>query len=220
MSRRKVSDSRRRFGLSVTRSLASVGVLALLLGLGACSESDEAFEPADPTFTYGMDLERGVTDFTMAQLYINRPGEAIEILEVKALTSPNVASIGAFTVWPRDFSKNKLAIGPMFPPPELKVRHDISELVPGNETSFLPKRATKPPGLTVAAGFRLLSGDIGAVNGIQVVYKVDGKTVREVFKQALFVCAKPRECVPPDGVDTGEWEDDILRQFGLYYGED
>lgn len=195
--------------------------LVLLVGVAgavwAWNDGPEGFGPTDPSTTYGVSLDKDESDFTMGLLYIERPGAELEILEVHPLTSPNVEFLGAFTVWPRDFlTSSRLAVSPTFPPSRMKVRHSLGEVVPAAETGFVPAGESEAPSpLTVAAGFRIRSGDKGAVNGIQVVYKAGSKTLRQVFKQAAFVCIKPLRCTPPDGVSTSEWENQFLRQFGL-----
>lgn len=205
------------------RRALPVALLAFVLLLAAVAgarwlrgSGEDAFGPTDPSTTYGVSLEKQETDFTMGAFYIQRPGVTLTVLEVTPLVSPNVEFLGAFTVWPRDVPGSALSIGSGFPPKEMTVRHGLADVVPATETGFVPKGDPGTPApLTVAVGFRIRSGSMGAVNGIQVVYKAGNRTVRQVFNQAAFVCIKPLRCTPPKGLSTSEWENQILRQFGL-----
>jgi hypothetical protein len=157
----------------------------------------------------------GKTSFTMSSLYLYDLGKDVQIVEVKARTSPNVEYLGAFTVWPRDFPTNKYLGGPDFPPARLKVRHPIDETVPAAETTVLPEGYRKPPPLTVALGFRIASGDVGAVNGVRVIYKLGGKIKHHDFREAVIGCVQPNPCQSQEGTDHSEFEDQALRRFDL-----
>jgi hypothetical protein len=206
---------RRRLILAAvaTVTAAAIGGGLLLRGGGDGS----GLVPTDPDLTYGMPLEpQDNATFTLAMIYLRHPGREVKILEVEPLTSPNIEYLGAFTVWPRDFSNNKLSIGPGFPPPELKVRHELGETVSAAETAFISTVSNKNVPLAVAVGFRLASGDLGAVNGIMVTYSLDGKRTSEIIRQAAIVCTGAPRCErPPEGVSEAENADKILRQFGL-----
>lgn len=65
-------------------------------------------------------------------------------------------------------------------------------------------------------GFRVVSGDVGAVNGVRVTYKVNGAETYKDFHHAVTACVKPNPCDWPKGTDhEDDYEDVILRQFGL-----
>lgn len=189
-----------------------VGGLAIARGGGDAKE----FVAADPVAGYTMPLDGSERTFTLSSLYISRPGSELQVLEVQALTSPNVDYLGAVNIWPRDLATNALSVGPGYPAPEIKVHHPIDEVVPAAETDVpaLPGVASQPP-LALALGFRLTSGDLGAVNGVRVVYRANGRTAEETFRHALIVCTKPRLCEPAKGESESEYNDRVLSQFGL-----
>ena len=175
----------------------------------------EQFVAADPEAGAVVPLE-GQEAFTLSTLDLYRPGAELHVLGVEALTSPNVQYVGAVNVWPRDSAKNALFTGPGFPAPEIKTHHPLDEIVPASETDIpaLPG-IERPPPLSVAVGFRLLSGDLGAVNGVRVTYTADGKKAVETFRVALIVCTKSRFCEPSKGESDSEFNDRVLNQFGL-----
>lgn len=190
-------------------------IVVVASGCGGDGDTQE-FAAAEPETVYKMGLERTEQTFTLSSIYINRPGEDIRILEVRALTSPNVQYVGAVAIWPGDFAKNALSVGPGFPAPELKDHHPLDEVVPASETRK-PSAAdpNNHPPIAVAAGFRILSGDLGAVNGVHVVYTANGKKNEETFRQALIVCVSPRPCRTPEGQDVSTYQNGILSQLGL-----
>ena len=61
--------------------------------------------------------------------------------------------------------------GPGFPQKRVKVHHPIHEIVPASETAYREDGDVQWD-VTIEAGFRLVSGEIGAVNGIQITYQV------------------------------------------------
>lgn len=162
-----------------------------------------------------MTVKKADPTFTLSSIYIERPGE-VRILEVRALTSPNVEYLGAVNVWPSDYRTTPLSIGPGFPSPELKVHHPIDVPVPMAEMNLAPQPGvTSSPPLAIAAGFRIVSGDLAAVNGVRVVYTANGKKFTETFRQAVIACVKPRPCDEPEGADFNTWQNQILTEFGL-----
>ena len=195
--------------------VVAVTVVVAATGCGT-DDTDIPFVAAEPETVYKMSLEKTEKTFTLSSIYLNRPGQDVRILEVRALTSPNVEYVGAVAVWPGDFAKNALSVGPGFPAPELKEHHPLDEVVPAAETSK-PSMAdpNKHAPLAIAAGFRILSGDLGAVNGIHVVYSANGRKTQETFRQALIVCVSPRPCRTPEGQDVSTYQNGILEQFGL-----
>ncbi|MBA3743761.1 hypothetical protein [Sporichthya sp.] len=174
------------------------------------------FVAAEPEAGYVMSLKKSERTFTLSSIYIQRPGDEVRVLEVRALTSPNIEFIGAVNVWPSEYRATPLSVGPGYPAPELKVHHPLQEAVPAAETSLAPQPGvTSAPPLAVAAGFRVVSGDLGAVNGVRVVYTANGKKVTETFHEAVIVCVDPRPCDEPEGMDFNTWRDGVLNQFGL-----
>jgi hypothetical protein len=86
--------------------------------------------------------------------------------------------------------------------------------LPAAELNYSSKAFDGAPGdLFVNAGFRLRSGDVGAVNGIRVTYRVGGKTKTQFFRHAVLVCKAPNTCERPNG--GTEYSQRILAQFGL-----
>ncbi|MGQ0625364.1 MAG: hypothetical protein ACT4PP_12045 [Sporichthyaceae bacterium] len=210
LARAGTATIRSRFALSAS---AAVAVLA---AVGVISQSGgvEPLEPAEPEESY---LGVSMTDrrFTVSSLYLRHPGKDITVLSVEPLTSPNIEYLGSFVVWPRDFRTHALTAGRGFPSPLMPNRHPLGELVPASETAYLElsDRNGNPAPVFVAAGFRLASGDIGAVNGIRVTYDLDGKTKRETFRYAAIVCLP--DCADRPDWDTRKFEDNTLRRFGL-----
>lgn len=200
---------------------AAVAVLAVGASVGGIAAArggngTGAFVPTEPESGYAMTLKQSDRTFTLASIHIRRPGDEVRVLEVKALTSPNVQSIGAVNVWPDEYRYTPLGVGPGFPSPDLKVHHSLDETVPASETNLAPlPGVTLAPPLAVAVGFRVVSGDLGAVNGVRVVYTANGKKITEDFRQSVIVCVKPRSCKTPDGEDSAARHDAILNQFGL-----
>lgn len=211
-----MNPSRRRLVVAV----AGVAILAACLGGIAVARAgggaDDEFVAAAPTGGYVMELKKADPTFTLSSIYIERPGE-VRILEVRALTSPNVEYLGAaVNVWPSEYRTTPLSVGPGFPSPELKVHHPLEEPVPVAEMNLAPQPGvTSPPPLAIAAGFRIVSGDLGAVNGVRVIYTANGERFVETFRQAVIACVKPRPCDEPEGTDFNTWQNGILTEFGL-----
>lgn len=205
------------------RGIATAAVTVLAVGASVAGmavarggNSVGALTPTEPELGYAMTLKQSDRTFTLGSIHIRRPGEEIRVLEVRALTSPNIQYIGAVTIWPKDHARQALGIGPGFPAPELKLHHPLDETIPAAQTNIAPlPGVTLPPPLGIAAGFRVVSGDLGAVNGVRVVYTANGKKITEDFRQSVIVCVKPRSCKTPDGEDSAARHDAILNQFGL-----
>lgn len=183
----------------------------------ACGSGDDgALKPSRPTTTavgsFGVtDTQR---DFHLS-FTIDHPGSVIRVLEVQALTSPNVKYLGAVTVWPRDLPGENMGFGPKYPPPAAKRVHQLNEEIPAAETVVVPAPFTEPPAVHVVTGFRLIDGDIGATNGVRVSYEVDGKQSSETWTVAAIACRKPTGCKGPAGSDDPGFEDRVLRAAGL-----
>lgn len=150
----------------------------------------------------------GQTEFSLATP-LSAAGKEVEILAIQTLISSNVELIGAVAVWPRDLDGTPSAGGLGYPP---RRHHPIKTVVPPAETSFIPTGFDEPPPITIALGFRLLSG-AGAVNGVTVVYRVDGETQRRHFRHAVIACLEPEPC-NENGDDPG-FARNLLHGLGL-----
>lgn len=157
-------------------------------------------------------------DFTYGMMYIDEPGKDVRIVSVTPLTSSNVQFLGASTIWPRTKAYGMQGRGPGYPMEGAIELHPVAETIPASETSYLegPHRAA-PDSITVLAGFRLLSGDIGAFNGVQLTYTADGETVRKVYDYAALLCHQQEHCWAPEGNTHYRWSEQVLRDFGLVY---
>ncbi|MGQ0623712.1 MAG: hypothetical protein ACT4PP_03515 [Sporichthyaceae bacterium] len=205
------SSWRLRFGVL---TLISVIVVSGVAGASWWSEKVGDLTPQRPRITYIGVVVTKNAEFSIGLMNLNHPGKNLTVLKVEALTSPNVEFLGAFTVWPRDAPENKVGAQPGFPPKTVESFHSIDERVPASETAvILPGYSETPPPLEVAAGFRLASGDVGAVNGIRVTYRVGNESMSEVFRYAAIVCI-------PDCKKRADWSEDdfserTLRRFNL-----
>lgn len=157
-------------------------------------------------------------DFSFAMMYIEEPGKDVQIVNVTPLTSSNVQFLGASTIWPRTKPYGMQGRGPGYPLEGAVELHAAAETIPASETSYIdgPQRSTPDP-ITVIAGFRLLSGEIGAFNGVQLTYIADGKTVRRVYDYAALLCHKQENCWAPETTTALHWSENVLRDFGLVY---
>ncbi|MGQ0625825.1 MAG: hypothetical protein ACT4PP_14400 [Sporichthyaceae bacterium] len=195
------------------------GVIALVAALVVTvvvitGRSDDKLSASDPTTVYGgLELTVG-QKFTMASFPIDHPGAELRMIRVEALTSPNVEYVGAYALWPRDLARGSLAIAPGFPAKELRMVREFGAAITAEET--LRQGASGGYlSASVAIGFRLVSGDVGAVNGIRVVYTVNGRTRHMDFRHAATICASKAAC---KAADDSKWSDDVLRQFDLVPG--
>lgn len=187
--------------------LATGGTVFALSGRGG----DDELPRQRPEATFRLaDMAAGESEFSLATPTILAPGKEVQIVSVKAAYSPNVEYLGAFAVWPRDHRGTTFAGGPGFPSPRQKVHHPLDAVIPPSETAFVPEGQTEPQPVTVTLGFRLLSG-AGAVNGVTIVYKIDGKSTTEHFRHAVTGCVKPEPC----DHDDPEFNSDLLRRYGL-----
>jgi hypothetical protein len=188
----------------------------LATGIAACGQGggSDSYELARPTTTHGgIAITQQAPEFHIG-VGLEFPGSTIQIIDVQAHTSPNVDFLGAVAVWPRDIKKFNVGAGTGYPPPNVKGSHPISEPVPATETLFAPKGFGGPGEVSVAAGFKLREGEIGAMNGIRIIYEVDGKRMTEDSAQAGIACL-PKSCDRPDGSDTTDFNTRILREAGL-----
>lgn len=189
--------------------------VAVLVVLAACGHgSDEALKPVRPetTFTGPPITEKNPT-FHQA-VYLDHPGSEIRVVDVSALTSPNVTYLGAVAIWPRDLKSGNVGGGPKFPPPAVREHHPFDEVVPATETAIVPAGWNGPASVTIALGFRLEGLDPGAVNGFRVVYEVDGERKVLLERIAIIACLKPKACDGP-GFEEPDFGEGVLRKYGL-----
>lgn len=156
----------------------------------------------------------GQDTFSMALMPLEEKGQDIEIVKVEARTSSNVEHIGTAAVWPRDLDVEGNP-GNMFGFPVLGPSHPaLGIVVPAAELDYSPKGFDGVSGdLFVNAGFRLVSGDVGAVNGIRVTYRVGNKIKQKFFAHAVIVCKAPNRCGNPGGATN--YSQGVLATFGM-----
>lgn len=175
----------------------------------------DAFELTRPTTTYiGIGVTAQDPNFHVSVDLDHTPGATIRVVEVLAHTSSNVDFLGAVAIWPRDIKDVSVGAGNEFPPTSVNGTHPVNQVVPSAETLFKPKGLNAPAAVDVVAGFRLRAGDIGAMNGIRVVYEVDGKRLTKDSPQAGIAC-KPKGCDGPTGSDDPDFQNRVLREAGL-----
>lgn len=193
---------------------ALVAALALAASAGAVfagTRGDSEDLPRNsPQTTYGFNEMEPGAEFSMGGVRIFEPGKTVQIVSATALASTNLEYLGAYTVWPRDYVPPPGAYEG-FPYSDQKVRHELTEPIPASETArFDPDFPTSVP-ITVTLGFRILSGSRVGVNGIHLTYKVNGKTKRQYFSDAMIGCVKPLNCEHNSSTD----DKDTLRDLGL-----
>jgi hypothetical protein len=195
-----------------------IGTLALAASLSACGsgDGDHSLQPARPTTTAvgGFGLTETQRDFHLS-FRIERAGANLRVLDVQALTSPNIEQLGAVTVWPKDLPGKNMGFGPNYPPADAKAVHALSEEIPAAETVVVPKPFTMPPAVYVVTGFRLKDGDIGAVNGVRVTYEADGNRTSDTWTVAAIACEKQMMCMGTAGSDDPDFESRVLGDAGL-----
>lgn len=196
-------------GTALIVSVGAVGALYMTSG-------DSALEPERPRRTFYLKLIPKQKAFTVSTLFIKgAAGKELEILEVRPLGSPNVAYLGAITVWPRDRGSVSDG-GEGFPTRGVDTYHPaIGTVVPASETAFLhadDSGRVRP--VVVNAGFRLVSGSVGFVNGVEVVYRIGGDKKRERARTAMIVCMEP--CAER-GVagDLSDWMTALREELGI-----
>lgn len=198
------------------RSAVAIGV-ALLALTSACSSGSGAgaLKPSKPETTFIAPPITAKNPTFHQSLDLDYPGTEIKVLEVTALTSPNVTYLGAVAVWPRDLKEASVGGGPEFPPPGIKGHHALEEVIPATETSFVPKGFEEPASVAIAVGFRLNGSDVGAVNGMRLVYEVDGKKKMELRRIAIIVCFQKKTCDSSNFDRNPHYDKAILRMYGL-----
>lgn len=208
-----VSDPRRR---PSARLLCAAAAAVLVLTAGCGTDSNEAtLKPTQPESTFtGPPLTAKDRNFHQA-LYLDYPGAEIRVLDATALTSPNVTFLGAVVVWPRDLKSGNVGGGPKFPPPGIRAHHGLGEAVPAAETSFVREGSSGPASVTVVLGFRLDGTENGAVNGMRIVYEVDGERKTELHRIAMIACPPPKGCRGAGFGTDPDFEETTLRRYGL-----
>jgi len=178
--------------------------------------SDQGLHPRRPQTVFGLEsLTPQQTSFTVITISIYAAGKDVEILGLRPVTTPNVAYLGAITVWPRNEGDSAVDGGPGFPERGILHYHPaIGVVIPASETSYLYPGESTPRELRVNAGFRLTSGDIGAVNDVEVTYRVGDKRHREHSRVAIIACMKPCKQSDPEQ-EIFDWEHAVLAQFGM-----
>lgn len=196
------------------RLLAGIVIGALLTLMTGCGDDSDsaALKPSRPETTFfGPPITETNPTFHQA-LDLDYPGSEIRVLDVSALTSPNVTFLGAVAVWPRDLKKENVGGGPMYPPPGIRGHHAVDEVIPAAETAFVPQGRKEPASVAITFGFRMEGAGNGAVNGMRIVYEVDGQRRVEVRKIAIVACL-PKGCA--DAMDQPGFTESILSQYGL-----
>lgn len=113
-------------------------------------------------------------------------------------------------MWPNEARGNTSDGGPGFPPATVKKYHQaLGFVIPASATGFLYPGETKARDLVVNAGFKLTSMESGAVNSVEVVYRVDGEVRRERSRAGVVACVDP--CA-----DEGKYANLIEWQRGLF----
>jgi len=157
------------------------------------------------------------TSFSLGSPMIKEPGKRVQVVSVEPLMSPNLEYLGAFTVWPTDDELYSIG-GPGWPDHNLPRRHPLTEEIPAAVTAarpFPPGSAETHAPVSVSMGFRIRSGDIGALNGVRINYRVNGKMHHEFFAHAVIACVKPNPCDGPDDAQGRAWWHQVLYNFGL-----
>lgn len=211
LGREVASRSRRRPWLHVGLAAALMSGAALI---DIRAPRDGGYLPrlSPRTIVELTSLIPGRTEFSLATARIYAAGKEVKVLSFAVLPSSNVEVLGAVAVWPRDLDGEPPVGGPGFPPRNQQRHHPIDAVVPAAATSFIPAGFDVPPPLTLVLGFRLLSG-AGAVNGVTVVYSVDGETQRRHFRHAVIACLESEPC-NEDGNDP-DFVRNLLRRDGL-----
>jgi hypothetical protein len=156
------------------------------------------------------------TEFSLVALSVNVAGKTVEILEVRPVATPNVEYIGAIAVWPDEAKGNTSDGGPGFPPATVTKHHPaLGVVVPASATGYLYPGESAPRDLVVNAGFRLTSAESGAVNSIEVVYRVDGEVRRERSRTGVVACVDPCTDADTYAGSLVEWQRALFARHGV-----
>lgn len=195
-------------------SAATLLAASVTSGCGGGSDSGGELTAGEVKARFGLDpLTTKTSDFTIATIDITEPGKQVEIVEVRAVGTPNLVYLGAITVWPRDpDSRAEGAAG--FPGKGIDKYHQaIGTLVPAAETAFQPSGRSSAGRLWVGAGFRLTSGTVGGVFDVEVVYRVDGDERRQRSGRVYLVCKAP--CEGDRYSSLGAWDEAVRKDLGV-----
>lgn len=181
------------------------GVVAALVLLGGAvgttvwlSQDDEVHLGASPENRFEpVVLNPKAPEFSSNALYLDtKPGDGpVNIISVTPLTTANVEYLGARSIWPSADGPygNWQIPGRGFPRPQVKESHPITEQIPASEAGYTDEYGNHRS-IRLVVGFRMTSGDQGAFNGIEVVYRVGDRTVRQLFRSATLVCFELQHC--------------------------
>lgn len=201
---------------------SGAALLLMLTTIGACgsAEGDDELQPRRPRATFGLEsLTPKQTKFTVSTVHINAPGQEVEILGLRPVMTPNLTYLGAVTVWPRARDSYSDG-GPGFPSSAIKDFHPaIGTVIPASETAFKGPDEETPNPVYVNAGFSLASGTVGAVNDVEVTYRVGKEVKRERSGVAVVACMRPCE-EREQYEDVRAWQIAVLEQFGMKQTED
>ncbi|MGQ0845274.1 MAG: hypothetical protein ACT4QF_14195 [Sporichthyaceae bacterium] len=196
------------------RAVAGAAATTLALAASGCGGGDQEFAPSESTAAFQLKpLSPEKPDFTIGAVDILEPGKQIEIVELRPIGTPNVAYLGAITVWPRDKdSSTEAALG--FPGKGVDRYHQaIGTVVPAAETAFKDPGQESPHPLWVGAGFRLLSGTVGGVFDVEVSYRVDGVERTRRAGATFLVCTSP--CEGNKYKDVNAWAEVVRKDLGV-----
>jgi hypothetical protein len=200
--------------------IAAVTALAAAAvgGWWSTTRDTSALPHRHPTLTFTLaPLNPPQATFTLGSPLIEQYGKTVQILSVRPVMSANLQFLGADAVWPTD-NEMLSESAATWPDPLLPRRHPISEVIPASVTGFTTpgtNGGVDHLAVSITMGFRVLSGDVAAVNGILVAYKVNGDIHHQFFADAMIACVKPNPCKAPQGVDHEDWTDGIVYQLGI-----
>ncbi|MGQ0467644.1 MAG: hypothetical protein ACT4QG_20285 [Sporichthyaceae bacterium] len=159
------------------------------------------------------------TEFSLVALTAKVPGQTVEILDVRPITTPNVEYIGSIAVWPNEAKGNTSDGGPGFPPATVERYHPaLGVVIPASATGYLYPGESKPRDLVVNAGFRLTGAESGAVNSIEVVYRVNGEVRRERSRIGVVACVDP--CAEQETYSSAiDWQRQLFARNGIEESE-
>ncbi len=162
-------------------------------------------------------VSKQAPEFSSGALYLDEESGDLTIISVTPLTTANVQFLGARSIWPSADGPygNWQVPGRGFPRPQVKESHPVTETIPASEAGYHDEYGNHHS-VRLVVGFRLTSGDIGAVNGIEVVYRVGDRTVITLFRTANLVCFELAKC-QDDNLQSLRYSDAIA-DLGLIRG--
>ncbi|MGQ0625824.1 MAG: hypothetical protein ACT4PP_14395 [Sporichthyaceae bacterium] len=182
---------------------AAAAVLALGITAGtvdALNEQGPRLGAAPELVFDDLPLSPAAPDFSLAGHFPEQDGEIV-VHSVTPLMSANVAYLGASMARTRPVRRSNLVADAGYPQPALRITRPLGTAIAGTKQ------------VIVMAGFRLLSEQVGAVNGLEVVYSVDGRRKRTLFPYAAIVCFDRPSCAPR-GAQYG-WQEQTLHRLGV-----